>query len=148
MFKTGGAIVLAILLLSGCGKREPNAERGEGAAGDKGRKAIRLAEVQIGLFVTALNSYQQSVGEFPTTQQGLQALRTPPADFPKSKKWQGPYLNPEVSKHPLNLELPLDPWGNPYHYRSPGIHHPDRFDVWSVGPDGVDGTADDIGIWN
>ena len=99
------------------------------------------------LFVTALSAYQQSVGQFPTTQQGLQALRTCPPDFPKSKKWQGPYLNPEVSLHPLNLELPLDPWGHPYHYRLPGVHHPASFDVWSDGPDGVDGSADDIGNW-
>ena len=138
--RVGGAVVLAIAILSGCGKRETD-------AGDKGREAINIAKTQIGLFVTALGRYQQSVGNFPTTKQGLQALRTRPPDLPKPKKWNGPYLNPEVSLHPLNLELPLDPWGHPYHYRLPGTHNPDSFDVWSVGPDGVDGSEDDIGNW-
>jgi hypothetical protein len=45
------------------------------------------------------------------------------------------------------LELPFDPWGHPYHYRSPGIHNLAGFDAWSVGPDGVDESADDIGNW-
>jgi general secretion pathway protein G len=144
--RVGGAIVLAIAILSGCGKRETDAER-QGDAGDKGREAIHLAMSQLGLFETALGRYQQSVGDFPTTKQGLQALRTRPPDLPKGKQWNGPYLNPEVSLQPLNLELPLDPWGHPYHYRSPGIHNPDTFDVWSVGPGGVDGSADDIGNW-
>lgn len=140
------AVVLAIAVLSGCGKQETDAER-RGDAGDKGREAINLANRQISLFETALGRYQQSVGNFPTAQQGLQALRTRPPDLPKSKQWKGPYLNPEVSLQPLNLELPLDPWGKPYHYRCPGVHNPDTFDVWSVGPDGVDGTRDDIGNW-
>ena len=108
--------------------------RSDRDAGDKGREAINLAKRQVGLFEAALGRYQQSVGDFPTTQQGLQALRTRPPDLPKPKKWDGPYLNPEVSLQPLSLELPLDPWGHPYHYRSPGIHNPDTFDVWSVGP--------------
>lgn len=140
LFRVGGAVVLAIAILSGCGKREMD-------EGDKGREALALTKTQIDLFVIALGRYQQSVGSFPTTKQGLQALRTQPPDLPKPKRWNGPYLNPEVSLHPLNLELPLDPWGHPYHYRSPGIHHPERFDVWSDGPDGVDGTKDDIGNW-
>lgn len=138
--RVGGAVVLAIAILSGCGKRETD-------AGDKGREAINIAKTQIGLFVTALGRYQQSVGNLPTTKQGLQALRTRPPDLAKPKKWNGPYLNPEVSLQPLSLELSLDPWEHPYHYRLPGIHNPDSFDVWSVGPDGVDGSADDIGNW-
>jgi type II secretion system protein G len=148
MFRAGGAIVLAILMLSGCGKREADAERQQqGEVGNKGREAIDIAKIQIGLFVTAFDRYKLSLGDFPTTQQGLQALRTPPPDLSKPKKWNGPYLNSEISLHPLNLELPLDPWGHPYHYHSPGTHNPDSFDVWSVGPDGVDGSQDDIGNW-
>ena len=122
--RVGGAVVLGVAILSGCGKRETDAERRQGDAGDKGREAINLAKTQVDLFVTALARYQQSVGNFPTTQQGLQALCTRPSDLPKSKKWDGPYLNPEVSLQPLSLELPLDPWSHPYHYRLPGVHNP------------------------
>lgn len=147
MFKAGGAVILAITILSGCGKRDANTERRQGDVGDRGREAINSAKAQIDLFVTALHRYQQSVGAFPTMQQGLQALRTHPPDLPKGKQWNGPYLNPEVSLHPLNLELPLDPWDRPYHYRVPGMHNPDGFDAWSVGPDGIDGTQDDVGNW-
>ena len=53
-------------------------------------------------------------------------------------KWEGPYLD---------SDLPLDPWDNPYQYVSPGIHNPDGFDIWSYGPDGINGTEDDIGNW-
>jgi general secretion pathway protein G len=134
-------------MLSGCGKREADGEQQPRELGGKGHNAVEIARIQIGLFVTALDRYQLSLGGFPATEQGLQALRTPPPDLPKAKKWNGPYLNPEISLHPLDLELPLDPWGHPYHYRLPGAHNPDRFDVWSVGPDGVDGSQDDIGNW-
>ena len=48
----------------------------------------------------------------------------------------------------MDSDVPLDPWDNPYQYMSPGIHNPDGFDVWSFGPDGINGTQDDIGNWN
>jgi len=140
LLRVGGTAVFAIAILSGCGRRETD-------TGDKRHEAVNLTKTQIGLFATALGRYQQSVGTFPTTQQGLQAIRTRPPDLTKPKRWDGPYLNPEVSLHPLSLALLLDPWGHPYHYRLPGMHNPDSFDVWSVGPDGVDGTKDDIGNW-
>ena len=41
----------------------------------------------------------------------------------------------------------LDPWGRPYQYRYPGQHNKDKYDIWSSGKDGQDGTADDIGNW-
>ncbi len=121
--KVAWVVVLAIAILSGCGKRETD------VVGDKGRDAINLAKTQVDRFVIALDRYRQSVGNFPTTRQGLQALRTRPSDMAAPSKWNGPYLNPEVSLHPLDLELPLDPWGHPYHYRLPGVHNPDSFDV-------------------
>ena len=43
------------------------------------------------------------------------------------------------------VSIPLDPWGHPYRYLEAGVHNPDSFDLWSAGPDGVDGTEDDIG---
>lgn len=145
MFRTGGAFVLAVVMLAGCGKPEADAGRRPGVVVHRNRSDV--AKIQIDLFVTALEGYKQSLGNYPTTQQGLQALRTPPSDLPNPQKWNGPYLNPEISLHPLDLGLPLDPWDHPYHYRFPGIHNPDTCDVWSVGPDGVDGTKDDIGNW-
>ena len=85
---------------------------------------------------TALLSYKMGTDHYPTTQQGLMALIQPPAGV---TRWAGPYLK--------NKTTPLDPWRNPYHYRYPGIHNPNTYDCWSSGPDGIDGTADDIGNW-
>jgi type II secretion system protein G len=92
--------------------------------------AIKAAKVQVELFDSALQLYQLDVGAYPSTTQGLQALRKPPPNMPPIK-WAGPYLDKDV---------PLDPWGNAYQYRSPGIHN--SVDVWSVGPDGKQ-----IGNW-
>lgn len=86
-----------------------------------------------------LQSYRMHMGDFPSTTDGLQALITAPAD--KAERWRGPYL--EGSKSVLN-----DPWGNPYRYAYPGTHNKNGYDVWSVGPDKQDGTADDIGNWS
>ena len=99
----------------------------------------KAAESQIGLFNTPIQMYQMAVGVFPTTAQGLEALRTAPADLPNPAKWDGPYLNKPV---------PLDPWDNPYQYVSPGVFNPNSYDVWSFGPDGVGSTQDDIGNWS
>jgi type II secretion system protein G len=145
MFRISKMFVLVIAMFSGCDKRGVNVEQRQGEG--RNRDASSIAQTQVTLFVTALDRYRQSLGTFPSTRQGLQALRTSPADLPKPNQWNGPYLNPEISLHPLDLELPIDPWDHPYHYRSPGIHNPDGVDVWSVGPDGVDGSVDDIGNW-
>ena len=47
----------------------------------------------------------------------------------------------------MEQDLPPDPWGNPFQYEFPGRRNPDSYDLWSFGPDGVNGTADDIGNW-
>jgi general secretion pathway protein G len=103
------------------------------------RANINAAKTQIGLLKTPLQSFQLAVGYYPSTAQGLEALRTPPPDLPSLDKWGGPHLESSV---------PLDPWGNPYRYVCPGARNPDSYDLWSVGPDGIDGTDDDIGNWN
>jgi len=102
------------------------------------RANVDAAKGQIGLFKTPLNMYQLDIKSYPTTDQGLAALREVPADVPNPDKWQGPYLDRPV---------PLDPWDNEYLYESPGTHNPRSYDVWSMGPDGIDGTEDDIGNW-
>lgn len=84
-----------------------------------------------------LTPYKLDLGNYPTTEEGLAALMQPPAG--KENRWNGPYLE----------EIPLDPWQNAYQYRFPGsknINGARGYDVWSLGPDGVE-SADDIGNW-
>lgn len=81
--------------------------------------------------------YKLDMGNYPSTELGLNALIQAPAG--KEGKWKGPYLE----------ELPMDPWENPYQYRFPGtknINGAKGYDVWSLGSDGVE-SADDIGNW-
>jgi general secretion pathway protein G len=94
------------------------------------------------LFVTQsmqapLQAYKMAMGDYPTTAEGLQALVTPPAN--RADRWRGPYLQ--------DSKLPVDPWGEPYQYRYPGVKNKNGFDLWSKGPDKTDGTDDDIGNW-
>ncbi len=144
MFRRSFAAVLVAAILSGCGMQTDPAKE----AAEEKREAKNVAAMQIGLLVAALDAYKTSVGEFPSTRQGLQALRIRPADLPGTKRWDGPYLNSQGALLPLKTDMLTDPWGHPYQYRSPGTHKPDSFDVWSRGPDGVDGSQDEIGNWN
>lgn len=94
---------------------------------------------QIGAFEDALRLYQSQNHVFPSTEQGLGALVKKPEEEPIPKKWAGPYLTDS------NI---LDPWGHEYQYAYPGEHNEDKKpDIWSVGPDGEDGSDDDIGNW-
>ena len=88
------------------------------------------ARSQIELFVAALDAYRLDNGRYPTTEQGLEALRREPLSEPRPRNWRGPYLRKEI---------PLDPWGNPYVYRSPGIASGMGFDLLSYGADGREG---------
>jgi general secretion pathway protein G len=101
--------------------------------GKVGTSKQKSAKAQISLFETALDTYRLDVGRYPSTEQGLQALRIKPDDV---ENWDGPYL-------PKNI--PLDPWGRPYAYRSPGEHG--DFDIVSFGADGgLGGTGEDADI--
>ena len=86
---------------------------------------------------TALTAYRISMGDYPSTAEGLQALITCPSG--KEGKWRGPYIT--------ESKIPLDPWNEPYQYAYPGKHNKSGYDVWSKGPDKQDGTNDDIGNW-
>ncbi|MBN2476175.1 MAG: type II secretion system major pseudopilin GspG [Pirellulales bacterium] len=100
---------------------------------------LNAAKAQIGLFESPLKMYEFDVGAYPTTEQGLESLRNPPGDLPNPDKWgPDPYLEKNV---------PLDPWDNPYQYEQPGRNNPNSYDLWSFGPDGIDGTDDDVGNW-
>ncbi|MEW6097480.1 MAG: type II secretion system major pseudopilin GspG [bacterium] len=99
------------------------------------------AQTQIEIFGMALDSYRLDNDRYPTTEQGLRALRVEPSTAPLPKNWDGPYLKKEI---------PLDPWGNPYVYISPGEHNPDGYDLLSYGSDGEEGgekDAKDIVSW-
>jgi len=75
------------------------------------------AKVDIDLLETALKMYHLDMHTYPTTDQGLEALRQPPSDLPNPDKWgPDPYLEKD-------------------------------YDLWSLGPDGIDGTEDDISNW-
>ena len=99
---------------------------------------IKAAQSQIGLFEPALSLYRLNMKEYPSTTQGLEALRDQPSDARHAKRWNGPYVEKELAP---------DPWGNPYQYQYPGKHNPSSFDLWSLGPDSQEGTEDDIGNW-
>ena len=101
----------------------------------------KTARTQIELLSLALDNYRLDNGSYPTTEQGLAALRERPTREPAARAWKGPYLRKAV---------PDDPWGRPYLYRSPGEHNPGAFDLSSLGKDGQPGGVDedaDLGSW-
>ena len=96
------------------------------------------ARTQLELFALALDNYRLDSGSYPTTEQGLAALRERPRRGPAPINWRGPYLRKEV---------PLDPWGRPYGYRSPGEKNPTGYDLVTLGRDGTSGgTGEDADI--
>lgn len=104
--------------------------------GKTGKAKQKAAKAQISLFETAVDTYRLDVGKFPTTEQGLKALRERPEN---DTKWDGPYLPKQI---------PLDPWGNEYEFRSPGEHG--DYDIVSYGMDGApggEGEDSDIVNW-
>lgn len=105
--------------------------------GDKAR--VVKAKSDIATIESAINAYQLSMGSYPSTADGLNALVTAPAGLSDPSQYQkGGYIK----------KLEKDPWGHPYLYASPGQHG--AFDVWSLGADGKEGGegADaDIGSW-
>ncbi len=88
---------------------------------------------------TSLVRYRIDMGDFPSTAEGLEALVTPPAA--RADRWRGPYIDAPGGR------IPLDPWGEPYVYRYPGVHNRGGYDIFSKGPDRIEGTPDDIGNW-
>ena len=94
---------------------------------------------QIDAYKTTLGVYELDNGFYPSTEQGLQALIAQPSSTPAPVHWKGPYLDPPV--------LRPDPWGHPYIYKNPGQKLPTGYDLYSVGPNGVEGDDDDIGNW-
>ncbi|MFV2065753.1 MAG: type II secretion system major pseudopilin GspG [Pirellulales bacterium] len=104
-------------------------------SGTRAKANIDAARTEVSLVEKAARFFELHMSRYPGS---LEDLVRAPSDAAGTSKWGGPYLQKQV---------PADPWGNPYRYLVPGKHFPDAFDVWSLGPDGVDGTEDDIGNW-
>ena len=101
-----------------------------------GKSEVKATKAQIDALGKSLDQYRLDTGHYPTTEQGLSALVTKPAN---ESKWEGPYLTKAV---------PTDPWGKPYVYKNPGEHG--DYDLLSYGKDGQaggSGEAADIVNW-
>lgn len=101
-----------------------------------GKSNTKVAKAQIESFGQALDQYRLDVGQYPSTDQGLAALRQAPQNVPR---WQGPYLK---------RDIPSDPWNRPYQYVAPGQHG--EYDLSSLGSDGQpggSGEATDVTSW-
>ncbi len=102
---------------------------------------VTEAQVQIKNFETALKLFKLDNGFYPSTEQGLNALVEKPSSGKIPNRYrEGGYME--------KRGIPLDPWGNPYIYVSPGLHG--DFDILSLGSDGVEGgegNAADINNW-
>lgn len=97
---------------------------------------MKAAQAQIELFGAALDQFRLDVGRYPTSSEGLAALRESGAG---SDEWRGPYLKKEI---------PKDPWGREFVYRSPGER--EEYEIISYGSDGNaggDGEAGDVVSW-
>lgn len=100
---------------------------------EEARISAAKADIHANVSV-ALDLFELDNGHYPSTEEGLSALREKPAS---ATNWKGPYIK----------RKPVDPWGNQYAYASPGKHNSD-YDIYSYGPDGAEGGGDDITNWD
>lgn len=96
---------------------------------------VSKAKQDVRALEAALNAYKLDNYNYPSTEQGLQALVKKPSGSPPANHWNGPYI----------MKLPLDPWHHPYQYMNPGVHG--NIDIFSTGKD-LNSPDDDIGNWN
>lgn len=97
------------------------------------RIAAAKADIEANIAL-ALDLFELDIGRYPTTKEGLAALRQYSGE--DKDRWKGPYLK----------KMPRDPWGRNYVYKSPGSHNND-YDLYSLGPNGVEGDEDDVKNW-
>ena len=101
-----------------------------------GKSEAKIARAQLDALEKALDQYRLDLGRYPSTEEGLKVLTARPPD---GAKWSGPYLRKDV---------PPDPWGRAYQYRSPGERG--DYDLFSFGKDGQPGgsaEASDVTSW-
>lgn len=104
---------------------------GPNLIGRSEKAKTQAAAIQIERLGTVLDTFRLDVGRYPSTQEGLQVLIAKPVG---TDRWDGPYLN--------KTEIPKDPWGKAYYYRSPGeAGRP--YDLYSLGSDGTPGGQGD-----
>ena len=101
---------------------------------EQGRRSATIT--QMAILENELQKYYIDTGDFPTSEDGLEALVREPSNV---KRWKGPYLKDAI--------LPQDAWGNEYEYESPGQDNRD-YDLWAIGKDAQSGTDDDIKSWD
>lgn len=105
--------------------------------GSQERANMQKAVSDINALETSLDMYKMDNYDYPSTEQGLEALITETDMDPTPRRFpEGGYVK----------RLPNDPWGNEYQLLNPGENG--KMDVFSMGPDGEPGTEDDIGNWN
>jgi general secretion pathway protein G len=95
----------------------------------------RTAKADMQALISCVEMFKLNAGFYPSTAQGLDACANRPTVEPIPKMWVR-----------MIEKVPKDPWGNPYQYRYPGKKDPARFDLFSLGKDGVAETADDIQV--
>lgn len=88
---------------------------------------VTAAKTDLSSIGRLIETFRIDVGRYPTTEEGLNALREAPAD---AENWKGPYSTKPVEN---------DPWGNPYVYEYPGVDGEDSYLLYSYGSDGVEG---------
>ena len=106
-----------------------------------GDSKTSAARSQVELFGMALGAYRLDNDAYPTTEQGIEALRTIPMSGEQPRRWRGPYLNKVIAP---------DPWGRQWVYVSPGRANPESFDLYTLGRDGKsggDGEDADVTSW-
>jgi general secretion pathway protein G len=106
---------------------------------ERDRAAVKTTRIDISTIETALDQYRLDMFNYPSTEDGLDALVAAPSGADAEKYRPGGYLR----------AVPKDPWGNPYHYRFPGERGP--VDIFSLGADGEpggEGLNADIGNWS
>jgi general secretion pathway protein G len=97
---------------------------------------IAKAKQDIRALETAMDLYKLDNFNYPTTEQGIEALVVLPTTPPVPKRYrEEAYLK----------KVPMDPWQNPYQFLNPGEHG--AIDIFSLGPDQQQ-SDDDIGNWN
>ena len=99
---------------------------------------VNKAVSDVAALESALEMYSLDMYTYPSADAGLAALTTIPGGADAAQYRPGGYIK----------RLRTDPWGNPYQYVVPGERSGGAFDVYSAGPDGESGNADDIGNWS
>jgi general secretion pathway protein G len=94
--------------------------------GRTGQAKVAKAQADVTTLIDAVQAFRLDNDRYPTTEEGLEALRTAPADAPN---WKGPYLQ---------RAIPMDPWQHPYEYQYPGATG-DMPTIISYGADGAQG---------